>query len=172
MRASLPRNRIGVHSTPIADVAPDIDSSIGIQTLFVPTLARCSYPVGVSGNRCGIHREEQNGTGPPLTYESEDAVVGVVQIYPLKSGITIIVLRKGRLAFVKKIEMLDQPSETVVQGILEQVPIDALVVIPFLPLADFAPHEEQLFAGVRVHPGVEHAEVSELLPWIARHFVN
>jgi hypothetical protein len=35
-----------------------------------------------------------------------------------------------------------------VEGILEQVPIDALVVIPFFPLADFASHEQQLFAGV------------------------
>jgi hypothetical protein len=58
------------------------------------------------------------------------------------------------------------------QGGLEQVPIDALVVIPFLPLADFASHEQQLLAGVRVHPGVKHTEVGELLPWIARHFVH
>jgi hypothetical protein len=28
------------------------------------------------------------------------------------------------------------------------VPIDALIVIPFFPLADFASHEQQLFAGV------------------------
>ena len=172
MRASLPRNRIGVHPAPITDVATSVDSGVGIQDFFVPTLARCSYSVGVSGNRCGIHREEQSGTGPPLTYEREAAVVGVVKIYPLKSSITIIVLRKGRLALVKEIEMLDQPSKAVVQRVLEQVPIDALVVIPFLPLADFASHEQQLFAGVRVHPGVKHAEVGELLPGIARHFVQ
>ena len=88
MRASLPRNRIGVHPAPITDVATSVDSSVGIQDLLVPTLARCSYSVDVSGNRCGIHREEQSGTGPPLTYEREAAVVGVVKIYPLKSSIT------------------------------------------------------------------------------------
>src|ERR1700736_4277929 len=163
MRASLPRNRICVHPAPIADVATSVDPSVGVQDLFVPTLARCSYSVGVSGNRCGIHREEQSGTGLRLTEEREDAVIGVVSIYPFKSDITIIVLRKGRFALVKEIEMLDQPSKAVVQGRLEQVPIDALVVIPFLPLADFASHEQQLFAGVRVHPGVKHTEVGELL---------
>ena len=68
--------------------------------------------------------------------------------------------------------MLEQPSEAVMQGGLEQLPIDALVVIPFLPLADFASHEQQLFAGVSVHPGVKHAEVGELLPGIARDFVK
>jgi len=67
-----------VHSSPITDVATSVDSSVGIQDLFVPTLARCSYSVGVSGNRCGIHREEQGGSGPPLSCEREDAVVGVV----------------------------------------------------------------------------------------------
>ena len=67
-----------MHSAPITDVATSVDSSVGIQDLFVPALARSSYPVGVSGNGCGIHREEQNGTGPRLTYEREDAVVGVV----------------------------------------------------------------------------------------------
>src|ERR1700750_1472848 len=110
MRASLPRNRVGVHSAPIADVAASVDSSVGIQDFFVPTLARCSYSVCVPGNRCGIHREEHRGPGPRLTQEREDAVVGVVKIYPLKSSTAIIVLRKGRLALVKEIEMLDQPS--------------------------------------------------------------
>ena len=63
---------------PITDVAASVNSSVGIQDLFVPTGAGRSDSVGVSGNRCGIDREEQNGTGPPLTCEREDAVVGVV----------------------------------------------------------------------------------------------
>src|SRR5689334_12073975 len=108
MRAPLPRNRVGVHSAPITDVATSVKLSVGVQDFLVPSLARCSYSVGVSWNRCGIHREEQSGTGLRLTQEREDAVVGVVKIYPLKSSITSIVLRKGRLALVKEIEMLDQ----------------------------------------------------------------
>ena len=38
---------IGVHLVPIIDVATFVDSSISIQDLFVLTLARYSYPVGV-----------------------------------------------------------------------------------------------------------------------------
>ena len=78
MRASLPRNRIGVHPTPITDVATSVDSSVGIQDLFVPTGAGRSDSVGVSGNRGGIDREEQSGTGLPFAYECEDTVIGVV----------------------------------------------------------------------------------------------
>ncbi len=57
MRASLPRNRIGVHLARITDVATSVDSSVSVQDLFVPTIARCSDPVAVSGNRCA---ERQN----------------------------------------------------------------------------------------------------------------
>jgi hypothetical protein len=110
MRAFLPRNRIGVHPAPITDVAASVDSSVGIQDLFVPTRARRSYSVGVSGNRCRVHREKQSGTGLRLTQEGKDAVVSVVKIYPFKSSITIIVFRKDRLGLVQEIEMLDQPS--------------------------------------------------------------
>jgi len=116
MRASLPRNRLGVPPTPITDVATSVDSNIGIQELFVPTFPRCSYSVIVSGNRCGIHREEQSGTRLRLTQEREDALVRVGKIYPFKSSKTIIALRKGRVALVKEIEMLDQPSKAIVQG--------------------------------------------------------
>jgi len=100
MRASLPTDLIGVHTTPIANVATSVDSSVGIQDLFVPTRARCSNSVGMSRNRCGIHSKEQSGTGLCLTCEREDAVVGVGKIYPLKSSITIIIFRKGRLVLV------------------------------------------------------------------------
>ena len=67
-----------MHPTPITDVATSVDSSVGIQDLFVPTLAGCSDTVGVPRNRRGIHREEQSGTGLPPTDEGEDAVLGVV----------------------------------------------------------------------------------------------
>jgi hypothetical protein len=83
------------------------------------------------GNRCRIHREEQSGAGSSFTDKREDAVVCVIYIYPLKSSIIIVVLRKGRLALVKEIEMLDQPSKPSVQGKFQQVPIDTLVMIPF-----------------------------------------
>ena len=51
----------------------------------------------------------------------------------------------------------------------DQMPIEAAVVVPFVPLTEFAAHEKQLLARMPEHPGVEHSEVSELLPLIARH---
>ena len=45
-------------------------------------------------------------------------------------------------------------------------------MVPFVPLAEFAAHEEQLFPGMPIHPGVEHPEIGKLLPLVPRHFVE
>src|ERR1700737_1134548 len=171
MGASLPGNRIGMRAAPITDVATSVDSSVCVQDLFVPAVPGRSDAISVSGNRGSVDGEEQRGTGPPLTNEGENAVIGIVQIDPLESCVAIILLRKRRLVLVKEIKMLDQPFNTSVQGILQQMPVDTLIVIPFFPLTNFASHEQQLFSGVRVHPGVKHSEVGEFLPWITRHFI-
>ena len=42
-------------------------------------------------------------------------------------------------------------------------------MVPFVPLAKFAAHEEELFAGMPVHPGQKHPEIGELLPIVAGH---
>src|ERR1700737_3619019 len=68
--------------------------------------------------------------------------------------------------------MLSQLSQTVMQRILEQVPVKALVVVPLRPLPEFATHKEQFLAGVSVHPGVEHSEIRKLLPGVSRHLVD
>src|SRR5579872_6546226 len=54
----------------------------------------------------------------------------------------------------------------------EQMPIEAGVVIPFAPLTELAAHEEQLLARACPHIGVERAQVGELAPAVARHFVE
>ena len=67
-----------MHPAPIADIATAVDSGVGVQDIFVPTPARCSYSVVVSGDRCGIDRKEQSGTRARLPDEREDAVVSVM----------------------------------------------------------------------------------------------
>src|ERR1700722_16204013 len=141
MRTPLPGKRIGVHPAPIPDVPSSVNSGVGIQYLFVPALTRCSYSISVSGNRCCVHRKKQRGTRPSFTRKGKNTVVGIVKIDPLKAGITIVVLRGGRFARVEEIKILDQPFQTFVQRVLEQVPIDTLIVIPFFPLTDITSHE-------------------------------
>ena len=57
-------------------------------------------------------------------------------------------------------------------GLAEEVPVEAGVEVPLAPLAELAPHEEQLLARVAPHVGVEEAEVRHLLPRVAGHLVE
>src|SRR5215471_19905569 len=52
----------------------------------------------------------------------------------------------------------------------EQMPVQALCVIPLLPLPKFASHEEELFAWVSPHVAIEGTQVGEPLPYVPRHF--
>src|SRR5437763_7350119 len=52
------------------------------------------------------------------------------------------------------------------------MPIERLIVVPFVPLAEFAAHEEQFLPRMPIHPGIEHAEIGELLPLVPRHFIE
>src|SRR5215475_8073769 len=58
------------------------------------------------------------------------------------------------------------------QRILGQMPVEALAMVPFRPLAEFTSHEEQFFAGMRIHPPIKHSKVRKLLPGIPRHLVD
>src|SRR5204863_6092915 len=65
--------------------------------------------------------------------------------------------------------MLDQPAKTVVPRKTNEFPVQARVMVPFVPLTEFAAHEEQLLAGMSVHPRQKHTEIGELLPLVPRH---
>ena len=54
----------------------------------------------------------------------------------------------------------------------ELVPLEAVVVVPFLPLGEFAPHEQELLSGVGEHIAVEHAETGKLLPGVPGHLAQ
>jgi hypothetical protein len=53
-------------------VATSLDSSVRVQDLSVPTLARCSHSIGVPRNRCGIYREEAQSTDVITARESSE----------------------------------------------------------------------------------------------------
>src|SRR6185437_3095034 len=66
--------------------------------------------------------------------------------------------------------MLHQSAKTIVRRKLNQLPVQACVMVPFVLLAKFAAHENQLFAGVTIHPCQKHSEIGELLPFVTGHF--
>src|SRR5262245_23118660 len=77
-----------------------------------------------------------------------------------------------RLTLIDGIELTHPSRKTRVHGLLEQMPVEALLTIPFTPLAELAPHEHQLLAGMPEHVSVQSTQRRMLLPQVARHLVE
>ena len=56
--------------------------------------------------------------------------------------------------------------------IAEEVPIQALVMVPFPPLSQFTPHEEQFLARLGLHVAQKKPQIGELLPIVPGHLAQ
>ena len=76
---------------------------------------------------------------------------------------------QGRFVTVELVQIADQLPDSVMQRLTDQRPIELDIVIPFGPLRDLAPHEQQFLTGLRVLVSVQQTQVGKLLPRIAGH---
>src|SRR6516225_10143274 len=172
MGPALPRDWIGVDTSVVAHVTPAVDACVSVQNFLVPPFSRRSNSIEMPWNWRCVYHKQKGGAVFCLANKAEHAVVGVVEIDPFKTKVGVVVLPESRLALIQVIQVLYQFSQTVMEWILEQMPVQALIMVPFRPLAEFTSHEEQFFAGMRIHPGIKHSEVRKLLPGIPRHLVE
>ena len=68
------------------------------------------------------------------------------------------------------IQIAHQPLHARVARVVQQMPVQTLVVVPFAHLGKLAAHEEQLFARMAPHKTEVSAQVGKLLPHVAGHF--
>ena len=96
----------------------------------------------------------------------------VVAVDPLEAGVIEVDLVQRRLAAIQRVQVGHAASARPGASPTAAGPTAAVVVVPFVPLAELAAHEQQLLAGVRPHVAVEQPQVGELLPQVARHLVE
>src|SRR5262249_44730797 len=101
--------------------------------------------------------------------ERNHVVVYVAPVDPPKPLRVRVAFEERRLASIQAIELSHETSHPFVLGLLQQVPIEARVVVPLVRLPELAPHEEQLLPGMSPHVSVERAQVRELSPAISGH---
>src|SRR6516225_3468970 len=159
MGSALPRDRIRVDTSIVAHIASAVDARVSVQNFFVPPFSRRSNSIEIPRNRSRIYHKQNGRAVFCLANKAEHAVVGVVEINPFKTKVGVVVLPESGLALIHVIQVLYQFSQTVTEWILEQMPVEALIMVPFRPLAEFTSHEKELFAGMRIHPAIEHSEV-------------
>src|SRR6516164_10856359 len=172
MGSALPRDRIRVDTSVVAHIASAVDACVGVQNFLVPPFSGRSNSIEMPWNWRCVYHKQKGGAFFCLANKAEHAVVGVVEINPFEAKVGVVVLPESRLALIQVIQVLYQFSQTVMERILEQMPVEALIMVPFRPLAEFTSHEKQFFAGMRKHPAVKQSEVRKLLPGIPGHLVD
>ncbi len=77
-----------------------------------------------------------------------------------------------RLGIQVPVERLHVAQQPRVRVVVEQVPVEAAVVVPFAPLPEFRAHEEQLLPGMAEHEPVQRPQRRVFLPRVSWHLVE
>src|SRR2546427_3631252 len=163
--AAHPGLGFGAYSAEIADVRATVGSRVGAEDFTVEAGLRQADAVVLADDRRAVQDDHKKIIGIfSAAKEGKDAVVRIVAVDPFEAAPVEIHLMERRFGGVQTVEVRDEAVNALVQIELEEVPIEAASFAPFGALRDFAAHEEQFFAGMRVLVGKKEAEIGELLP--------
>ena len=104
-----------------------------------------------------------------LTQPSKNTALGVMHDQPLESGAVAVELVQCRQSPVEMVEVADQSLNACMPWPLSEMPIERVVVPPFVFLAELSAHEQKLLAGMAEHETVIGAQICKALPFVARH---
>src|SRR6266700_1494449 len=107
-----------------------------------------------------------------ITQEGQYALILVITIDPFEAIRIKFLGMEGWLGPVKRIEIPHPAPQALMRRPLEQIPIQAGIVVPFPPLAEFSSHKEQFLPWLHVLIAEEQAQVGKLLPPVSGHLAN
>ena len=76
---------------------------------------------------------------------------------------------EGGTGSVQLVQRSHPPLEIAVERLVQPIPFELAVVVPFAALPDLSAHEQELLARVREHVTEQCPQVGELLIRVARH---
>src|SRR4051812_26385422 len=100
MRAALPLERFRFEPAHIAHVAPAVRLRIGVDNLAIKPRAWHTEPITLAHDRRRVDRENDDVAATRSTHERDAAIVGVVEIDPLETLVTVVHFPERRLGFV------------------------------------------------------------------------
>ena len=159
-----------VESPRVADARATINAGIRVEHLGVEPGNRDTNFVVVSRHGREVENNDHEiVTVSPLADVAEDTVLPVVGRDPAEAFARHVLLVQSGLVLVELVQVADQLPDSVMQWLADQRPVELDVVIPFGPLRDLAPHEQQFLTGLRVLVSIEQSQVGKLLPRITGH---
>src|SRR6478752_7460762 len=159
------------HRLFIQYAAAIVPAVIGAQYLFPKTPVRHTNTIVMTDNRREVTDDNYNlFLGVSLSLKSNHAVLLVGVIYPTEALVFKLILIKCLFTGIKSIEIGDELLNALMNAVVEQVPVEAALVIPLRRLTEFATHKKQLGAGVCEHVAEQQTQIGKLLPFITGHF--
>src|SRR5215467_8950572 len=145
-----------LHPSGVPDIAAAIDGGIGVQDL-APGACKRHLNAVVSVD---LRREiDNNHTIVPFpgsfAQPRKDAAVGVVRHQPLETVAVAVAFVKCWQFSVDRIEIANERANAGVTRLLEEMPVQRMIVSPFMFLGKFVAHEQQLLAWVAEHESVK-----------------
>src|SRR4029450_2548532 len=167
------RHGSSLNASEVAIAVPVVVPGIDVEHFVPHTTTWHSYPVVEAWHRREI--ADDKDTLPrrdPLTQEAHHTVLGVVAVDPGKTRwVTVAFVERWGLT-VEVVQVCDPALQASMRGIGEQMPVQTRVVIPLPPLPKLSAHEEQFFAGLRIHVSQQQSQIRILLRVVPRHFVQ
>ena len=134
--------RSSFQTAEVSLAAATIQRSIAVQNFLPRTLTRDAYAIVLPENWREITNEKQLFIRiSTAANEADDAPLGVFAIDPLEPRGIAIQFIQGTLAAIYRIEIPHPARQSRVKRILQQMPIEALVMIPLRPLPKVIAHE-------------------------------
>ena len=120
---------------------------IAVQQHVAITGKRYTDRIVISYDWGQIYDTNNDTAGAVASQPAEHAAVTVIPVDPLETGAVKINLVQCRGTAIDPVQVSYQPLHAAVRRMLEQVPVQRPVMVPFVPLRDFVPHERQLLPG-------------------------
>src|SRR5713226_3361418 len=173
MRASLGGVIGGLLAALVANVCAAVVGGVGVHDFAVEARIGDTQAIAFADHGSGIDDGDNEVFGIfAAADERENTVVGVVGVDAFETVPVMLDLMEGGFDGVKMVEIGDEFLDAAMGIVLEQVPVEATGFAPFVTLGELLAHEKEFLSRVSVLIGVEEAEIGELLPHVAGHFVE
>src|SRR5690625_2231604 len=134
--------RLGFDPTQVALAATAIGLGVAIQALLPGACHWHAQSITLTHYWRVVAHDEHAAASIALAQEGERALLIIVRFYPLKAVLTEVAGMQRWFANVESIQIAHPGLHASMQGILQHIPFQALVMRPFAPLTELASHEQ------------------------------
>src|SRR5262249_20617977 len=130
-------DRLAGDAAGVADIAAAVDLRVAVEELGVPAWNRYADAVLRPGHRREVEdHHEKIAAVARIANDRDNAVLVVIAIDPPEALRIEVALVERRLRAVAPVEIAHVSMERLVLRLIQQVPVEAAIVIPLVPLPE------------------------------------